>query len=309
MSTQAAGDSNKLKDGLELTEHNISSLEGQPQGNDVVAIHTDLKETSEDTQETEKRSPPAGTQPTNETGEPESPQATVNGMISANPPVPNERKAPQSSQANSESSSETADVTIPFINGRPKKVHPPTPWSKWQKYMILSVLTAILVTHIILVQDNPPPVKPSPLQFQHAFFHLKTRGYTELEKDTYLRWKRDESQDEGNIKLRDETSILITQDGVYQINSAVQLFIPEDTHSRTITLMLERKKGAEYEYIKRSSCSLNVSENFMIQSSFAYQFKRNDAILLRMNMAKFISRNTPSSYLSITSLYTIDQVP
>ncbi|CAI9740221.1 Hypothetical predicted protein [Octopus vulgaris] len=216
MSTQAAGDSNKLKDGLELTEHNISSLEGQPQGNDVVAIHTDLKETSEDTQETEKRSPPAGTQPTNETGEPESPQATVNGMISANPPVPNERKAPQSSQANSESSSETADVTIPLINGRPKKVHPPTPWSKWQKYMILSVLTAILVTHIILVivlilikvQDNPPPVKPSPLQFQHAFFHLKTRGYTELEKDTYLRWKRDESQDEVELSPKSSTILL-----------------------------------------------------------------------------------------------------
>ncbi|XP_014783019.1 uncharacterized protein LOC106878338 isoform X1 [Octopus bimaculoides] len=188
----------------------------------------------------------------------------------------------------------------------------------FQIFLLAGVVTAIILsqTHYHLlpsVMSTPPqlvaptsplPMISPPLQFHHAFFHLKSSGYTDLEGVNYLHWKKDESQNVGNFQLVNETCVFVPQDGIYEISYAVQLLIPKDTLLAVVTLMFQKKNNEEdYVFMKKSCSSLDMSQYTIMQSSFTYQLKANDTIVLRMNKAGFISRNTPSGYLSITSLH------
>ncbi|CAI9742887.1 XP_036371275.1uncharacterized protein LOC115226699 [Octopus vulgaris] len=187
-----------------------------------------------------------------------------------------------------------------------------------QIFLFMGVVTAIVLSltpyHYLpsvesppsqQVQPNPPlPLISHPPQFHHAFFHLKSTGYTDLEGVTYLYWKKDESQNVGDFQLVDETDIFVPQDGIYEISYAVQLHIPKDTLPAIVTLMFQKKNNEEhYVFMKKSCSSSDMSQYTILQSSFTFQLKTNDTIVLKMNKAGFISRNTPSGYLSITSLH------
>ncbi|XP_014776179.1 uncharacterized protein LOC106873363 [Octopus bimaculoides] len=175
---------------------------------------------------------------------------------------------------------------------------------KCVSFALIIIAVVIAVTGLIQVNILQQP-EPSPRpQSHHAFFQLKTEGYTELERVTNLHWEKSRQQNVGNIQLVDDTYIYIPQDGIYEINCAVQLYIPKDTSSMVVTLMFQKKNGTKYEYMKESSNSLeDLPEHVVIQSGFTYRLKTNDTIFLKMNMAKYISPNKPSSYLSITSLH------
>ncbi|CAI9740208.1 XP_029650509.1uncharacterized protein LOC115223917 [Octopus vulgaris] len=175
---------------------------------------------------------------------------------------------------------------------------------RYVSFALIIIAVVIAVTSLIQVNLQPKPVLPPRPQSHHAFFHLKTEGYTEMEKVTNLHWEKNKDQNVGNIQLVDGTYIYIPQDGIYEINCAIQLYIPRDTPSRVVTLMFQKKNGTKYEYMKESSNSLeDLPEHVVIQSSFTYYLKTNDTMFLKMNMAKYVSPNKPSSYLAITSLH------
>ncbi|CAI9740222.1 Hypothetical predicted protein [Octopus vulgaris] len=95
-------------------------------------------------------------------------------------------------------------------------------WCRKFKYAILCIISIvfllIVITLIMAVANHtqikktqhvkPLPLHPAtssppqpPSQSHHAFLYLKTSGYTDPDGNTDLEWKKDESQDEGNIKL------------------------------------------------------------------------------------------------------------
>lgn len=190
----------------------------------------------------------------------------------------------------------TATDTQVIVERRPR------PCFKCLSFALIIIAVVIAVTGLIQVNILQQPELPPTPQSHHAFFHLKTEGYKELGEVTNLHWKK--LQNVGNIQLVDDTYIYIPQDGIYEINCAVQLYIPKDTFLTVVTLMFQKKNGTKYEYMKESSNSLeDFPEHVVIQSGFTYQLKTNDTIFLTMNMAKYISPNEPSSYLSITSLH------
>eukprot|EP00106_Octopus_bimaculoides_P007530 XP_014774972.1 PREDICTED: uncharacterized protein LOC106872473 [Octopus bimaculoides] len=180
---------------------------------------------------------------------------------------------------------------------------------RWHRYIcvILGLIVSIglAITAIVLTQipRHQPHVKPSPVTFHHAFFHLKTEGYKKLDDVINLQWLKDDSQNVGNIKLIDGCYFSIPQDGLYQINFVIQLHIPKDANASIVTLVLQRKNNEkDYVFMKKSSSSLTISEHDTIQSSFRYKFKADEIVFLKMNMAKFISCNKNSSYLYISRL-------
>ncbi|XP_036368694.1 uncharacterized protein LOC115224005 isoform X1 [Octopus sinensis] len=198
-------------------------------------------------------------------------------------------------------------------------------WCRKFKYAILCIISIvfllIVITLIMAVANHtqikktqhvkPLPLHPAtssppqpPSQSHHAFLYLKTSGYTDPDGNTDLEWKKDESQDEGNIKLLNETYILIPQSGMYEINFAVHMYIPKGSPESNVTLMLKRKDdGRSSVFMERSLSSLNIVEHGVIQSLFKYKFNTNDTIFLQMNMVKFISPNMFSSYFIINNLH------
>ncbi|XP_036368696.1 uncharacterized protein LOC115224005 isoform X2 [Octopus sinensis] len=172
-------------------------------------------------------------------------------------------------------------------------------WCRKFKYAIKTQHVKPLPLH---PATSSPPQPPS--QSHHAFLYLKTSGYTDPDGNTDLEWKKDESQDEGNIKLLNETYILIPQSGMYEINFAVHMYIPKGSPESNVTLMLKRKDdGRSSVFMERSLSSLNIVEHGVIQSLFKYKFNTNDTIFLQMNMVKFISPNMFSSYFIINNLH------
>ncbi|CAI9740213.1 XP_029650685.1uncharacterized protein LOC115224028 [Octopus vulgaris] len=169
--------------------------------------------------------------------------------------------------------------------------------------IIIATALSIIAIYLNQMHRHLPHVKPSPVNFHHAFFHLKTGGYEKMEKPTNLQWLNDNSQNVGDIKLVDGCYFHIPQDGLYQINFAIQLNIPKDTPASVVTLMLKRKNNEkDYVFMKKSSSSLTIPEHDVIQSSFRYKLKADEKVFVMMNMAKFISRNNFSSYLYISRL-------
>ncbi|XP_014780204.1 uncharacterized protein LOC106876236 [Octopus bimaculoides] len=159
------------------------------------------------------------------------------------------------------------------------------------------VVCVILSIIIFSMQRKNLSFRP---ESHYALFHLKTSHYTASEEASYLKWVKDE----GNFKLVNGTYISIPQDGVYQINCAVQLYIPKNSTAAVTTLVLERKyNGKHYVFMKKRASFLNTPEHAIIQLSFRYKLVSNNEIFLKINKARFVRPNMPSSYLYITSLH------
>ncbi|XP_036368687.1 uncharacterized protein LOC115223891 isoform X2 [Octopus sinensis] len=167
--------------------------------------------------------------------------------------------------------------------------------------ILLSIcLVALVVTMIVIAVSMKWNYHPNRPQSYYAMFHLKTSHYTPSEEASYLQWVKEE----GDFKLVDGTYIFIPQDGIYEISCTVQLHIPKNSTAAIYTLVLERKYNGKHSvFMKKRPSILNTPEHAIVQLSFKYKLKFNDEIFLKINKAKFVRPNMPSSYLSISSLY------
>ncbi|CAI9740207.1 Hypothetical predicted protein [Octopus vulgaris] len=71
---------------------------------------------------------------------------------------------------------------------------------RYVSFALIIIAVVIAVTSLIQVNLQPKPVLPPRPQSHHAFFHLKTEGYTEMEKVTNLHWEKNKDQNVGNIQ-------------------------------------------------------------------------------------------------------------
>ncbi|CAI9740211.1 XP_029654294.1uncharacterized protein LOC115227685 [Octopus vulgaris] len=169
---------------------------------------------------------------------------------------------------------------------------------------IVAVLCAEIIAIVVAVtqKQSKVQVQTPASKFHHALFHLKTKGYKELEGMTYLQWIKDENQQEGDIELINGTYITIPQDGVYDIKFVVQLYFSEDTPDFHLFLTLYTKNETKIESKKKTLHSLDKTKHEPIELSVKYKLKANDRIFLKMNRVKFISPDKHTSHLSITVL-------
>ncbi|XP_029650732.1 uncharacterized protein LOC115224071 [Octopus sinensis] len=178
-------------------------------------------------------------------------------------------------------------------------------WCKRYKYWIalhccyICIVIVGVTIAFIANKGQHDSQRPQP---QYASFDLKTSGYSELDEKTILQWVRVENQNEGNIILVNGSYILIPQDGRYEIDGSMQMYIPPNTLAFHIILNLKEKKGKIQRRIKKSTKYLTIPEHLPIPFTFQHKLKAQDLICVEMNKARFISRDKDTSYLTITNL-------